>query len=71
MKACVTFSFLVDFRMKQQGWTKVDNQMLSFVLWGSYCGLSFELPGIWSCIYGQTECKANGPSSDICQSSVL
>lgn len=40
LKAHVTCSFLADFRMKQ-GWTKVDNQMLSFVLWG---GLLVALP---------------------------
>lgn len=67
MKAQVTFSFLVDFRMKQQSWTKVDKQMLSFVVWGSFCGLSFELPGMLSCIYGQSEYKANGTLSDILQ----
>lgn len=71
MKAHVSFSFLVDFRRKQQGWAKVDNQMLSSVLRGPFCGLSFELPGIWSCIYGQSEYKANGLSSDILQSSAL
>lgn len=35
------------------------------------CGHSLEFPGIWSCIYGQSDCKTYGPSSDTHQSSVL
>lgn len=70
MEAQVTFSFLVDFRMMQKSWTEVDKQILSFV-WGSFCDLSFELLGMWSCIYGQSEQKANGTLSYILQSYVL